>query len=559
MKKTNTIFVFFIVNRFCFLLTTILFMIFCNSAQAQVEATTKEEIRITSSFKPSIIKKGKVVFFATPPEKDTAAFTFKYELPFINVMTPIRSFTISPLDVERQDLGVDSIGFYGKIGYGNIQNPFAHVAFEDDKVNRRISIWAKHISAKGSMPDQQFANSKIGASVDSKLNDYQKLVFNVGYDLDHYRRYGYNHDRFNFNDSELNQQYNYINTSILFSSLSKDGKSIISPTLFFSNLSSSLKAKENTINLSVPFKKQLTESISLKSSPTMELVFYNKKSDSSALTSLFQLPLTGSFNNKNLNLEAGFNAVLGKSNAKVLPTLDFHFKPLNTNFDLFVQIANKAAVNSLYYLTNQNPYISTPDSLSIFQQVDYGAGIKLIFLKRFSIKLSGGYTSFENLPIYVNTGLSGKDFSVFYKPDLNAVHLKAEIAYSPTSRFDFKANLISYSFTGESKNEKIYGFIPTKLSADLTWKPIRNLKLNSIISFWKGPWAFSESKSNHLLKNVADINLGVDYDLNKKWGIWIDLNNIANVKYERWSQYSSFGFNVVGGVRYQLFNKKRIN
>ena len=142
---------------------------------------------------------------------------------------------------------------------------------------------------------------------------------------------------------------------------------------------------------------------------------------------------------------------------------------------------------------------------------------------------------------------------------MNAVHLKAEIAYSPTSRFDFKANLISYSFTGESKNEKIYGFIPTKLSADLTWKPIRNLKLNSIISFWKGPWAFSESKSNHLLKNVADINLGVDYDLNKKWGIWIDLNNIANVKYERWSQYSSFGFNVVGGVRYQLFNKKRIN
>ena len=559
MKKTNTIFVFFIVNRFCFLLTAILFMIFCNSAQAQVDVTSKEEIRITSSFKPSIIKKGKVVFFATPPEKDTAAFTFKYELPFINVRTPIRSFTISPLDVERQDLGVDSNGFYGKIGYGNIQNPFAQFSFEDDKVNRNISIWAKHISAKGSMPDQQFANSSVGASLHSKLNDYQKLIFNVGYDLDHYRRYGYNHDRFNFNDSELNQQYNYINTSILFSSLSKDGKSSISPTLFFSNLSSSLKSKESTINLTLPFKKQLTESISLKSSPTMELVFYNKKIDSSTLTSVFQLPLTGSFTSKNFIFEGGFNAVLGKSNATLLPTLDLHFKPLNTNLDLFVQIVNKAAVNSLHYLTNENPFIVSPDSLSIFQQVDYGTGIKLILQKRFSINLSGGYTSFVNLPFYINTGLSGKDFSVFYKPDLNAVHLKAEIAYSPTSRFDFKANLISYSFTGESKNEKIYGFIPTKLSADLTWKPIRNLKLNSIISFWKGPWAFSESKSNHLLKNVADINLGIDYDLNKKWGIWIDLNNIANVKYERWSQYSSFGFNVVGGVRYQLFNKKRIN
>jgi len=559
MKKTNTIFVFFIVNRFFFLLTTILLMIFCNSAQAQVGATSKEEIRITSSFKPSIIKKWKVVFFATPPEKDTAAFTFNYELPLINVFTPIRSFTISPLDVERQDLGVDSNVFYGKIGYGNIQNPFAQFSFEDDKLNRSISIWSKHISAKGSIQDQQFANSRIGASVVSKLNDYQKLIFNVGYDLDHYRRYGYNHDRFNFNDSELNQQYNYINSSLLFSSLSKDGKSSISPTFFFSNLSSSLKGKENTINLAVPFKKQLTENGFLKSTPTMELVFYNKKSDSSTLTSLFQLPFTGSFNNENFIFEGGFNAVLGKNNAKLLPTLDLHFKPQNINLDLFVQIANKAAVNSLHYLTNQNPYLVNPDSLSIFQQVDYGTGIKLTIQKRFSLKLSGGYTSFINLPLYINTGLSGKDFSVFYKSELNAVHLKAEIAYSPTSRFDLKANLISYSFAGESKNEKIYGFIPTKFSAYLTWKPTRNLKLNSLVSFWKGPWAFSESKSNHLLKNVADINLGIDYDLNKKWGIWIDLNNIANLKYERWSQYSSFGFNVVGGVRYQLFNKKRIN
>jgi hypothetical protein len=291
----------------------------------------------------------------------------------------------------------------------------------------------------------------------------------------------------------------------------------------------------------------------------MELVFYNKKIDSSTLTSVFQLPLTGSFTGKNFNFEGGFNAVLGKSNATLLPTLDLHFKPLNTDLDLFVHIVNKAAVNSLHYLTNENPFIVSPDSLSIFQQVDYGTGIKLTLQKRFSINLSGGYTSFVNLPFYINTALSGKDFSVFYKSDLNAVHLKAEIAYSPTSQFDFKANLISYSFTGESKNEKIYGFIPTKLSADLIWKPIRNLKLNSIISFWKGPWAFSESKSNHLLKNVADINLGIDYDLNKKWGIWIDLNNIANVKYERWSQYSSFGFNIVGGIRYQLFNKQRID
>jgi hypothetical protein len=197
-----------------------------------------------------------------------------------------------------------------------------------------------------------------------------------------------------------------------------------------------------------------------------------------------------------------------------------------------------------------------PDSLSIFQQVEYGAGAKITLEKRFSVKVNGGYTSFVDLPLYFNAGLSGKDMKVFYQPNLDAIHVKAELAYSPTEQFDFKANFISYSFSGSSKGIKTYGFIPSEFSSDFIWKPSNSLKLSSVIKLWKGPWAFSELKSDHRLKNVADVNFGVDYDLNKKWGIWLDLNNIANVKYERWSQYPSFGFNIVGGIRFNLLNKK---
>jgi outer membrane cobalamin receptor len=60
------------------------------------------------------------------------------------------------------------------------------------------------------------------------------------------------------------------------------------------------------------------------------------------------------------------------------------------------------------------------------------------------------------------------------------------------------------------------------------------------------------------LDNVADINLGVDYKLNKKWGFWIDLNNIANMHYQRWNQYQAYGFNFLAGVRYR-FLKRSIN
>jgi hypothetical protein len=532
---------------------------FNKDLQAQVDVSSKEEIRITSNFRPSITKKRKLIFYSTPPERDSTAFKFKYDLPSIIVKTPVKPFTIYPLDMQRQAEMVDSTGLYAKVGYGNLQSPYAHFSFEDDKVNRAISGWVKHISAKGPITDQHFSNSSIGAGIDSRLNDKQKLIVDIGYDLDQYSQYGYDHSLFDFNSGQLDQQYNYFNTSVSFSSLGKDARSTMLPSLNFSNLATSRKANETQVNFIIPISKRIAENIYLKSSPMLDLVFFNNSNDSSNLTSLFQLPLTGGFNSIDFNVEGGLNTILWNGATKILPTLGLHYKPNNSTLDLFIEIANKASVNSLHDLTTQNPFIITPDSLSIYQQIDYDAGAKITLEKRFSVKVNGGYTSFVNLPLYVNDGISGKDIQVLYLPNLNAIHLKAELAYSPTSKFDFKANVISYTFSGKSKGEKAYGFIPTEFSTDFIWKPTKSLQLNSIIKVWKGPWAFSELKSDHRLRNVADINLGVDYDFNKKWGIWIDLNNIANVKYERWSQYASFGFNIVGGVRFNLLSKKRIN
>jgi outer membrane receptor protein involved in Fe transport len=73
---------------------------------------------------------------------------------------------------------------------------------------------------------------------------------------------------------------------------------------------------------------------------------------------------------------------------------------------------------------------------------------------------------------------------------------------------------------------------------------------------WKGSKSTNDAKIDVLVNDAADINVGVDYKLNKKWAIWLDLNNIANAQYQRWNQYDSYGFNLVGGIRYSFLNKK---
>jgi outer membrane receptor protein involved in Fe transport len=57
------------------------------------------------------------------------------------------------------------------------------------------------------------------------------------------------------------------------------------------------------------------------------------------------------------------------------------------------------------------------------------------------------------------------------------------------------------------------------------------------------------------VKDAADLSLSVDYKLNKKWALWVDLNNIANVRYQRWNKYESFGFNFLAGIKFNFISQ----
>ena len=92
--------------------------------------------------------------------------------------------------------------------------------------------------------------------------------------------------------------------------------------------------------------------------------------------------------------------------------------------------------------------------------------------------------------------------------------------------------------------------IPIQFELGLDWKVLNYLKLRFNSTLWEGATTLTNAGSDLRLKNAADLNLGFDIQLNKKWALWFDLNNIANMKYQRWSQYTSYGFNFVGGIRF---------
>ena len=49
---------------------------------------------------------------------------------------------------------------------------------------------------------------------------------------------------------------------------------------------------------------------------------------------------------------------------------------------------------------------------------------------------------------------------------------------------------------------------------------------------------------------IADANLHLEYRYNRRVSAFIQFNNIANQKYQRWMNYPVYGFQVLGGVTF---------
>ena len=50
------------------------------------------------------------------------------------------------------------------------------------------------------------------------------------------------------------------------------------------------------------------------------------------------------------------------------------------------------------------------------------------------------------------------------------------------------------------------------------------------------------------LDPLVDVNIGGEYWFAKNIGVFLDVNNLLNLKRQRWQNYQNFGLNVLGGV-----------
>jgi outer membrane receptor for ferrienterochelin and colicin len=159
------------------------------------------------------------------------------------------------------------------------------------------------------------------------------------------------------------------------------------------------------------------------------------------------------------------------------------------------------------------------------------------------------------MPLFVNDYANyGKDFLIRYEPSLKALQLHGEIAYTTGEQFSISAglNINQYSL---QKELRAWGLLPLEFTSNLRWQILKDLWFKSDLWAWDGAQYLASNGQPGKSNPAFDLNAGVEFRLTKQLNLWLQMNNIFNDKYQRWNQYQSYGFNILGGIVFSFSDK----
>lgn len=526
------------------------------NVHAQINKQQKEEINITSSFKPSIIKSPKLEFRPDAILRDTTRYKFSYEPVKLSFSTPMSGFTIKPLAYAAPTKEIDGNQFIAQMGYGNLKSPFGSLSYASSKADQFLQLNADYFSMKGKLPDQQHAIGTIGASYKKRISENYQYKLGARVENFNYRNYGYDRTIYvNVPLEELKQKYTNFNVNAALNNVAgEEGKINVNPTFALDFLTTNRKYNTLSSSIEMPTYFNWKKGFTFKSVPSFSWLHVNAV-QRSFVDDIFllKLPVSAEMIHQNwvfnlTALPAYFNKQL-----KFMPNIFLKHILNDGKWHLKGGFQSIYEINSPYKILLQNPFVHPMlNSISpVYEQHYLFAGFDLHSKNGYSIDIETGATQHKNIPLFINNGLIGKDFLTIFESSLRTIDLKSSFTYFLNHRLTFSSDLKWTSFQRQVMYEKPFGMLPFQWGVKTTWKPIEKLTLLFNSSFWTGSYA-NNSVSTVKLSTVADINLHFKYNLNDKWGFWLDLNNIANVQYQRWNQYTAYGFNFIGGIKYVL-------
>lgn len=520
-----------------------------NNAVAQ-DTLRKREVSVTSTFKPTLREAAKINFNATPPNADTMRPRLAYELPNQNLLFAYQPGTLKPLA-----LAVDSGGFwdnwnYAKVGYGTLKTPYFETGLSlGDGKNAGLNIYGKHISSKGKIKYQDYANTNL------ELNGFAKVASNlevngrVSGKQDRYNQYGYEPKNLLLPEDSVKVEFQTFTGRIGLRNIDRGSFGLsYAPEVKFDVFEDRRNNRETAAYFNLPLRKTIggkfEADVALEGSTTR----FSPQNKAALKTNWFSIAPSLLVKSNGVNLQAGIRPSWDNGAFKLFPNVMLQLSSPDRAFTILGGWIGYMETQSYQKFAGYNPYLAVPKFINNSRTEEIYGGVKGALTDHFNYNLKVGLNKYSNHPLFKNDSLTGRSFYVINKPNLKALNFSGEIGYTLGESFSLRSGIQLFRYFDLEGFERAWGLLPMEFKTSVRIQILRDLYVKGDLTAFDGAPYQTKAAGTGRAQGALDLGAGLEFSVVKNVKLWAQFNNILNKEYERWKQYPSYGFNFLGGI-----------
>ncbi len=575
-----------------FIYTTIIgFLSVSVFAQEKKNDLGTEVINVVKAYNPEVSDAFKI---RISPE-DEAAKVKKQNIEYTPMSTDVVS-TFSPSKIRAKSqvvknrYGKDALDNYIVLGYGNYRTPLVEFYMNNAKVKeQRFGVHVQHLSSEGGIKDVRFNDAFMTTSIDGfywkQFKNYQ-LKTGLEYKYQSMNWYGVP-DAVVTDDLVKNlnvgQFYQTVKGDALFTYNGRKEDAIFKESSFSAyRMWDRYDSHENRIKINGDFVIPVQDqSIKVRGEFDFLDTYFAQNTDATGDVSnkFMNIGIIPSFSviKDNVSLDLGFAMVYSADLAgddgqfRLFPRVSASVNLIDDLMIAYAGVNGEMRQNSLRAIVAEMPYLSptmevTPTSV----QYDVSAGIRgklmsnLAYNTSISYRKENGFIQFldskgKQLPITTTpNGWEAYNSIEAVQDTVGIFEFNAEVEYEVIKDLNVTANVTFNGFS--TKNyDKVYNRPQFKFSAAADYRFLEDFTVGTSMYFvgernyLNNPTSTtSVALDEGTLPSYFDLNFNAGYDVSKKLGTFLRLNNVLNNNYELYKNYPVQGFQIMAGVTYKF-------
>lgn len=509
-----------------------------------------EQVDVLKKFEANLAQSQKLGTTPLLPAIEDVSSNLRYEVPTKLLTLDYEPPSLKPIALSRGK-AEPTYKFYSKLGYGVPNMPFADIHFGSGASKKlAYHVHAYHNSANNdkNQENQRFSATLLEADLAS-YNENFAIAGNLGYSHDVVHFYGYPNsttDSVVFEKDSVRQRFGTIKGGVhLFNSKVTNGDLNYDIGIDFHNISDLYDANEFGVDVHVDFVKWFADAHAFK------LTIGNDLSNFSGDTvrhtnNIVYIQPSFTYHGGVFQVMVGANMANADSTFYVLPNVEAMVNIAGDKFSILAGAKGDIQKNTFLSLTDYNPYIQNEFQLKNTIENHYYGGLRGNF-NGFSFEGLVGYKQYKNLGLYLNDTTDYRRFNVLYD-DVNSVNIHGSIKFTAVKNLEVGGTIDVNTYAPDSLAAAWH--LPNlEMNVNAAYKMLDDkLTLKGELYSAGGITYLDESNNELNTGALFDLNLGATYQVSDKFGVFLDLNNVTNQKFQRWYRYPNYGFNMMAGI-----------